>query len=613
MSVLTIPRDPYDIYENIEYRKEILLSSESDKEFQQELWTASSRDILFWINTFVWTYDPRRDPSVVPFITYGFQDETITRMCEAMGNKDMLIEKSRDMGASWVTLTVFAHQWMFKPMLSFLMGSRKEEYVDKTGDLKGLFQKIDFIIEYLPMWMIPAFERNKLHLKNKHNGSTIDGESTNSDFARGDRRTAIFLDEFATVDNGYEVESATRDVTRCRIYNSTPKGTGNAFYDKREKMSRDGTGELIRMHWSEHPDKAKGLYQWQEDQGRVEFFDEFKFEESYPFIKDGKMRSVWYDEQCRRAANEKEIAQEIDIDYLGSGWQFFSNSVIDSLIAKKGRKPGWKGDVIYDMSFNEIRLLENEEGPLHLWREPDVEGKIPGYPKQVMACDVATGKGGEFSSNSVLVGYDEMNFQKIFEFKTNILTPEKFADVAYALSRHWRTPRENEFCLVCPEANGPGGQFSKHLSNIGHTNIYRRRNEMADDDRESKTLYGWWSTRDTKKLLLGQYATALTDEFVENYSIFALEECRQYVMEPSGDIVHSKAKNKVDPTATGENHGDCVIADALAVHLLKTFEIRSNDEIRAIESDDVPVGSKAWRDRQHKRSRSSDNLVWNDR
>jgi len=43
--------------------------------------------------------------------------------------------------------------------------SRVEDLVDKTDDPKSLFWKIDFIHKHLPKWLMPDFERQKMHLK----------------------------------------------------------------------------------------------------------------------------------------------------------------------------------------------------------------------------------------------------------------------------------------------------------------------------------------------------------------------------------------------------------------------------------------------------------------
>ena len=50
----------------------------------------------------------------------------------------------------------------------------------------------------------------------------------------GGRRTAIFIDEFSRIEEGYALLAGTADTTNCRIFNFTPFGTNNAAY----KLSR---------------------------------------------------------------------------------------------------------------------------------------------------------------------------------------------------------------------------------------------------------------------------------------------------------------------------------------------------------------------------------------
>ena len=69
---------PKDFEANLGFRKEILELTASDDRAREELWIACSRDLLFYINVFCWTYDPRKSKGVLPFITYGFQDESIS-------------------------------------------------------------------------------------------------------------------------------------------------------------------------------------------------------------------------------------------------------------------------------------------------------------------------------------------------------------------------------------------------------------------------------------------------------------------------------------------------------------------------------------------------------
>ena len=41
-------------------------------------------DILFFVNAFGWTYDPRREVSVIPFVTYPFQDRALLALDAAV-------------------------------------------------------------------------------------------------------------------------------------------------------------------------------------------------------------------------------------------------------------------------------------------------------------------------------------------------------------------------------------------------------------------------------------------------------------------------------------------------------------------------------------------------
>lgn len=231
--------------------------AEKDEELQHELWIQSARDLLFYVNVFGWTYNPKNTHvSRIPFVTWPYQDDAFRKMEEAIDSgHDAVIEKSRDMGASWMMLTLFQHRWQFRPLQSFLMMSRKEDLVDESGNSDSLFWKLDFLLEHQPNWLRPQFQRNQMSLVNLENKSIISGETTNQNAGRGGRRTAVLIDEAAAIPKLVDVDAATADVTDCRFWNSTPMGR-NHFY--RLRCNKDA--RIIRLHWSQHPLKARGLY-----------------------------------------------------------------------------------------------------------------------------------------------------------------------------------------------------------------------------------------------------------------------------------------------------------------------------------------------------------------
>ena len=266
---------------NLAFRGMILDRGGEDPEFREAIRQICKEDPLFYINVFGWTYDPREKNPVLPFITYGFQDRAILEILDCINvGEDFVVPKSRAMGASWMGLTAFEYLWHFFSNQSFLLISRTEAYVDETENPKSLFWKIDFLHKYQPKWLLPRNRhlidgdpgRKKLHLLNADNGSVIDGEATTGDAGRGDRRTAMFIDDHAAfgLADGFKVLSASRDPTNSRGFNSTPQGANNAFYE----VAHNSSARRIRLHWRDHPVYNKGMYTFDEE-GKVELLDDW--------------------------------------------------------------------------------------------------------------------------------------------------------------------------------------------------------------------------------------------------------------------------------------------------------------------------------------------------
>lgn len=200
----------------------------------------AARDPTVWCNAFVMTLDPRRAQSVIPLVLWPYQIrlmKTLTK-CIADG-EDILIEKSRDMGATWVILATLVWHWIYFADFTVIIGSRKEDEVDKRGDLSTHFERMRFLLRKLPdeykarqlSWYDEKHHANYMHLQNPAMGSQITGESTNSSFSRQGRYTCVFLDEFAVIEPNLqrEIWTATGDSSPCRIVCSTPYGAANTF------------------------------------------------------------------------------------------------------------------------------------------------------------------------------------------------------------------------------------------------------------------------------------------------------------------------------------------------------------------------------------------------
>ena len=599
-----VPRGKAD---NLVWRKEVLRLGGESLSGAYGLWKMCSEDILFYINTFCWTYDPRPGKGKIPFITYEFQDDAILTIkdCIEVG-KDFVMPKSRDMGASWIGLTVFEWFWHFREDQSFLLVSRNEDYVDKRGNPKSLFWKIDFIHEHEPEWLLPSGRslgwkdpnRRVLHLRNGENNSIIDGESTTGDAGRGDRRTAMFIDEHAAFDvnDGFRVLRATRDTTKCRGFNSTPQGSQNGFYEVVHKTS----AVQIRLHWSRHPEKSRGLYRCS-GSGKVEFLDDFVGEvevsersgggkvlypDNYPFRSDNKLRSPWYDFECDRCSNSKEVAQELDIDFLGSSFQFFDPEFIEEYRVKNCREPLYVGDFHFNPdSLGGGSFRECPGGILSLW-VPLYGGDRPPLNRHyICGVDISAGTG---ASNSVASFVDRDTGEKVAVLRTSRKRPNPFASLVIALCRWFGSP------TLIWDASGPTGKvFTQRVIEYGYSDIYYRRNEKTVT-RQISNEPGYFLNAGAREPLLEDYRESLSRGWFINRSNYGISECLQFVRKPDGmGVEHISSMNAQDPGGAKSAHGDEVIADALANLLLQERRVEKEPQ-----EPIVTEGSLAYRRRQ---------------
>lgn len=560
---------------NLAFRKKILELAANDLEFKNDIYAMCKRDMLFYINTFCFTYNPRNEAGlmVIPFISYDYQDVAFDDIAYAIERPtDQLAEKSRDMGASWMNLTVFQYQWQFRDYTSFRLLSRNEKLVDFFEDPDCIFWKLDFLLENQPRWLQPDYHRVHLLLLNRDNKATMTGMPTTSDAATGGRCTAMLLDEFAKVPDGRGMLSSTRDVTRCRIYNSTHKGSATAFYS----LSTGNTRKVI-MHWSVHPDKNLGLYySVGSDIIRLDKYDadvvvddkDYHFPDDYPFIKDGKLRSVFYDNECARAEHPREIAQELDMDPFSSDSQYFDAEIIDQIEKENVCKPYDEGEVEYDEdSLDPMGFIHGVNGSLKLWIYPDNLNCIDRNLEIGAGADVSAGTG---ASNSTMTFVDLRTGEKLAEYANPWVRPEQFAKIAIALCRFF-----NDAFLVF-DASGPTGRvFSDELIRVGYRNIYYRRDEVGLNKKVSDKPGVFLNTKE-KAAVLGLIRRCLKDRSFIQRSSEANQEYLEYIQKSGEEITHSSAANSVDPSGAGQSHGDRVISDALAMKCCQFFGKQKN-------------------------------------
>lgn len=244
-------------------------------------------DPIRFFKTFLFTFDPKREPYHWPFNPFPFQEKLINDLVRAIEQgEDVFIDKTREMGATYTVLGVLLWYWKYRDAANFLLGSRKEDIVDNVGKSalgessnkeESLFGKLDYMIDRIPAIARPTgFEPNRhrsyMSLRNPELGNVIGGESANANFSRGGRQRAIMLDEFAFWDNDDAAWGSTADTTNCRIVLTTP-GIRPNTKAKRLRFGKDGESiKIISLPYHLDPRKDdKWLKQQRERRSSEDF------------------------------------------------------------------------------------------------------------------------------------------------------------------------------------------------------------------------------------------------------------------------------------------------------------------------------------------------------
>lgn len=225
------------------------------------------------------TFDPRNAgtgrPTTMPFILFPRQREFVQFLYECtMADAHGLVEKSRDMGATWLCVAFSVWMFLFVEGATIGWGSRHAVQVDKIGDASSIFEKIRMTLRGLPrvLWPDGLLEENmnymRVYIKG---GNSITGEC-GDDVGRGGRTRIYFKDESAHYEHPESIEASLGDNTRVQIDISSVNGLGNVFHRKREAGVEwspesgivQGKTNVFVMDWSDHPAKTMTWYRERE-------------------------------------------------------------------------------------------------------------------------------------------------------------------------------------------------------------------------------------------------------------------------------------------------------------------------------------------------------------
>jgi hypothetical protein len=251
-----------------------------------------SNDFEGFCENFLFLIIPEYADAIKPFFLFDYQKDIIKKLRESEGSgKDveLLIDKPRGMGLSWLLIAYFLWRWMFQPNWTAFVLSRTEVEVDdgtKTPN-NSLFSKFRWLILHLPKWTLPEGFKLKEQVGNANDStlkiinpeikSGIFGSSTNSNAGRSRRYSITFVDECFAIDRFTEVHRSLTSVSRVQVYVSTTKASREA----KNFMLSIKPENYISLEWRNHP--------WKDEE--------------------------WYQEQIKKAEFDPEIMKEVDKGY----------------------------------------------------------------------------------------------------------------------------------------------------------------------------------------------------------------------------------------------------------------------------------------------------------
>ena len=508
----------------------------------------------------------------IRFKLFEYQKDSITNF---RNNRFNISLKSRQTGLSTITAGYIAWLMIFFKAKEIVVVSNKQK------NAQGFIRKVKLIIKKCPNWMVPKITSDNKGSIELANGSMVTAEATTSDAAKSESLSLLVIDEAAAIDTKkvddlWGSAYPTLSLGGAAIVISTPKGVGN-WYHKQWLRSRSGESDFISqtIHWTEHPTYSLNAIWTCSKCGHKQNYGNIKEKIPCENCYENTLvpTSPWYEDQCRQLGDPRLIAQELDMDFLGSGDQV----IREEYIKKAERK-----------TSTPIRIAGFDNN-LYIWKEPK-EGR-----NYLISADVARGDGTDYSACHVI---DLENREQAAEYMGK-MPPDMYAKFLYELGMEY-----NE-ALVAIEANSIGYATCLKIVDMKYPNIFysakgqanardKRKLERAYKNKEAM-IPGFQTTTATRPLLMTQLEEEVRNGTFKINSIRLISELRTLIW------------NNGKAEAMHGYHDDLSMSAAIGLLIISTTlndMISSRDSIiaslRAIRgesenaNDSIPILNKAF-------------------
>jgi hypothetical protein len=419
---------------------------------------------------FIWHYVKIIHPvyGKVPFKLYPFQVSVLRKW---LNNKYSVMLKPRQMGMSTLVCAYVLWLALFFPHKKILIVSIK------LSVAKAMLNKVKRMYEGLPNFL-------KMEVVNGGgsdtrigtvtkiefaNGSEIEISSATEDAGRSEAVSLLVMDEVAFQRYASSIWGAAQPTLSTggrAILLSTAFGVGNFFHRTWVDALQGLNGfEPILLNWQMHPERG---------------------------IK-------WYLDQLKKLG-AKRTAQEIDCDFLKSGYNVFNLDVIREI-----------DDRLRERVPVEVHL----NGDLKVYFRPE-KGK-----KYVIGSDVSTGRSRDYSTFSVM----DLAGKEYACYKGKA-SPRELAH----LLMEWGA-RYN-YATLAPEVNALGEGVTATIQEHHYPNIFHsiaKTLKLEQFEKDTTLIAGWFTTGKTRHEIITGLDDDLEEGLVELWNPFFTNESYTFI------------------------------------------------------------------------------------
>ena len=390
------------------------------------------------------------DKGLVPFEMYGFQKELIKILHD---NRFVIGKLPRQVGKTTTVGAYLLHYVLFNQNMNVgILANKQSTAIEILGRLKMAY-------EYLPKWLqqgVIEWNKGSIVLEN---GSRVLAAATSSSAIRGFSFNCILLDEFAHIPTQIAEDfftsvypTITSGQSTKMFIISTPNGLNMFYYYWKGAINNQNGYKAFEVHWSQVP--------------------------QYP---GGPLRDEKWKNEMISKTSEKQFAQEMECDFLGSSNTLISAEKLHTLVYNKPILRTKDGMSIYEEPKRKNE--DDEKSQDHIY---------------FITADVAEGQGKDYTAMTI-IDVTQFPYRLVATYRNNTVSPLLFASVLRTVAKKYN----NAYVLV--EVNSIGME----VANILHTDLeYENIVKTAMMGRKGQIITEGFGP--AKKVQLGVKTSVLT-------------------------------------------------------------------------------------------------------